>query len=199
MRHARIVVLQLAALASAPTSQLVLSARRPGVPKTATVRPDTHNDVGGSERGASLLRRATKARFVATFLMRQVRCDRRRFHTYIPMGDYAVDWRRRLRVVCVVLSLCPILPRERLLVAPLRPAEHCHTYGELERNGHDTKATLPHRELHEAGDAAGSERPTMPFRLGAVNHSTRRIVILHSFRFQCSTSCGVFRTAERSS
>jgi hypothetical protein len=39
-----------------------------------------------------------------------------------------------LRVVRAVLSLSLIQPRSRLPVTPLRPAEHYHTYGELELN-----------------------------------------------------------------
>ena len=39
-----------------------------------------------------------------------------------------------LRVVRAVLSLSLIQPRLRLPVTPLRPAEHYHTYGELELN-----------------------------------------------------------------
>ena len=40
-----------------------------------------------------------------------------------------------LRVVRAVLSLSLIQPRSRLPVTPLRPAEHYHTYGELEDGG----------------------------------------------------------------
>ena len=39
-----------------------------------------------------------------------------------------------LRVVRAVLSLSLIQPRLRLPVTPLCPAEHYHTYGELELN-----------------------------------------------------------------
>ena len=39
-----------------------------------------------------------------------------------------------LRVVRAVLSLSLIQPRSRLPATPLRPAEHYHTYGELELN-----------------------------------------------------------------
>ena len=41
---------------------------------------------------------------------------------------------RVVRAVLLVLSLSLIQPRPRLPVTPLRPAEHYHTYGELELN-----------------------------------------------------------------
>ena len=41
-----------------------------------------------------------------------------------------------LRVVRAVLSLSMIQPPSQLPITPLRPAEHYHTYGELEHAVH---------------------------------------------------------------
>ena len=68
-----------------------------------------------------------------------------------------------LRVVRAVLSLSLIQPRSRLPVTPLRPAEHYHTYGELER-GARAPAGAPDRgavHLH-THTATGVNPPRAP-------------------------------------
>ena len=57
-----------------------------------------------------------------------------------------------LRVVRAVLSLSLIQPRSRLPVTPLRPAEHYHTYGELEDSSGGRLAQQALRARHHPSE-----------------------------------------------